>query len=54
MKSKNGFTASTSEGQDVQVPTLPQDAALLVGQRLSVLTKALPLFYYEWEEHDDG
>jgi len=28
------------------VPTLPQDVAVLVGQRLSGLTKALALFFW--------
>ncbi|PLR79448.1 hypothetical protein CU633_00285 [Bacillus sp. V3-13] len=44
MKSKNDFTVRPSDVQDVLVPTLPQDVALLVGQRLSGLTKALPHF----------
>jgi len=44
MKSKNNFTGWTSDGHDVLVTTLPQDVAVLVGQRLSGLTKALALF----------
>jgi hypothetical protein len=38
MKSKSDFTASPFEVQDVQVPAVPQDVALLAGQRLSGLT----------------
>ncbi len=45
MKSKSDFTGRPFDGQDVLVPTLPQDAAVLVGQRLSGLTKALQLPY---------
>ena len=45
MKSKSDFTVRPFDGQDVLVPTLPQDAAVLVGQRLSGLTKALQLPY---------
>jgi hypothetical protein len=44
MKSKSDFTGRPSDGQDVLVPTLPQEVANLVGQRLSGLDKALPLF----------
>jgi len=45
MKSKSDFTGRPFDGHDVLVPTLPQDVAVLVGQRLSGLTKALALFY---------
>ncbi|MEH7441880.1 hypothetical protein V7201_06015, partial [Bacillus sp. JJ1122] len=44
VKSKNDFTGRPFDGHDVLVPTLPQDVAVLVGQRLSGLTKALALF----------
>jgi hypothetical protein len=43
MKSKNDFTVRPSMAQDVQT-RLPHDVALLGGQRLSGLTKALPHF----------
>ncbi|MGA9226843.1 MAG: hypothetical protein WB217_10930, partial [Mesobacillus sp.] len=33
MKSKSDFTVRPFDGHDVLVPTLPQDVAVLVGQR---------------------
>jgi hypothetical protein len=51
MKSKNDFTARPFDGQDVLVPTLPQEAAVLVGQCLSGLNKALALSYIDKSCH---